>query len=707
MPIIAITKRICLMAALCTCLVLPGAASAATYWVSPEGQASWAVCQTSTPLNGTAACSIGSANKYAMAGDTVYLRGGTYTGDNFINPSNSGESGSPVTFAAYNDEKVIVNTQRVPNGKHESAAWAAWNGANVEQSSDKIWEGNYSTKFIASQQGQGIISNVFTLPRERSGLGYWYTFRVYSDQISVNVKVRNADSSAVPLDLNRTLVPNQWNVFSGYMLTSSPDQFYVVVSSNADAPLGTWYVDDVRMNVYMPSIYLNGKSHIVVQGVHIGEVLRGFELQNGADYNEISHCSFTDMNIYSTNIIWDGNGSPSRYNWIHNSIFYKSGYVVRGAGGPTVADDIQTLLRIGNDTSTDSSGFNLIENNYFYHGGHDIAIIATKFNTFRNNRLHNEGWMLNHEGPSASAAGGYNNPNYFGNRCLLIENPGNNGGYNLVEGNRIGYSGTPPDDDGASGIENPADGNIVRYNFLFKNGASGFYFKAQPGITNVDVMPDNNVVYNNTIYKNGGGYDISESFQSGIHLNCYPNNPTGNVIINNIVYDNTVAVRWGKCGEGYLYVNNFEQDPLFVNPELSDPFSATLPNLALQRGSPAIDQAAALTTVKTGDAGTGTTVAVVDARFFQDGSWGPPGKVAPDVIAIGQTGNTAQIVSIDYAKNLIVLAMPLQRQAGDSVWLYKKSDGARVLFGKGPDFGASEFETETISPPQGRPDVVR
>jgi hypothetical protein len=34
------------------------------------------------------------------------------------------------------------------------------------------------------------------------------------------------------------------------------------------------------------------------------------------------------------------------------------------------------------------------------------------------------------------------------------------------------------------------------------------------------------------------------------------------------------------------------------------------------------------------------------------------------------------------------------------IWLYKKSDGAQVLAGAGPDFGASEFQTDIPLPPK-------
>ena len=45
----------------------------------------------------------------------------------------------------------------------------------------------------------------------------------------------------------------------------------------------------------------------------------------------------------------------------------------------------------------------------------------------------------------------------------------------------------------------------------------------------------------------------------------------------------------------------------------------------------------------------------------------------------------------------MTLASPLTWADGAQVWLYRKSDGARVLVGAGPDFGASE--NGAVAPP--------
>ena len=51
---------------------------AGTYWVHPSGTASWAKCQSATDP-GLNYCSMATANSNAQAGDTVYIKAGTYT----------------------------------------------------------------------------------------------------------------------------------------------------------------------------------------------------------------------------------------------------------------------------------------------------------------------------------------------------------------------------------------------------------------------------------------------------------------------------------------------------------------------------------------------------------------------------------------------------------------------------------------------------
>ncbi len=92
-------------------------AVAAIYYASSNGSASWNNC---TDINTPCSPVVSMAN--AVAGDIVYFRGGQYElyynlskapayywYRGIWNPSNSGTSNTPVTFAAYPDETPVLN----------------------------------------------------------------------------------------------------------------------------------------------------------------------------------------------------------------------------------------------------------------------------------------------------------------------------------------------------------------------------------------------------------------------------------------------------------------------------------------------------------------------------------------------------------------------------------------------------------------------
>ncbi|MCZ7645206.1 MAG: right-handed parallel beta-helix repeat-containing protein [Planctomycetota bacterium] len=137
-----------------------------------------------------------------------------------------------------------------------------------------------------------------------------------------------------------------------------------------------------------------------------------------------------------------------------------------------------------------------------------------------------------------------------------------------------------------------------------------------------------------------------------------------------------------------------DKDPLFA--AYSDDGDAMNDDLALQDASPAREAGGPLTTLAA-DAGKEVALKVADAGFFQAGWAG----VQPDWIAVGEAENAAQLAAIDYATQTLTLAAPLPKEAkaGAPVWLFKKSDGARVLYGARPDIGAFEWG----SPPPAKP----
>jgi hypothetical protein len=163
-------------------------------------------------------------------------------------------------------------------------------------------------------------------------------------------------------------------------------------------------------------------------------------------------------------------------------------------------------------------------------------------------------------------------------------------------------------------------------------------------------------------------------------------------------------------------------DPQFTNPDITNVSSKTLPDLSLKASSGAIDGGTYLTTA-TNAGSNSTTLTVADALYFQDGTWGSDlakasaglgGTMQADWIAIGSVSNVVQISSVSYGAynnpvGTITLASPMTWNNADHIWLYKKSDGALVLSGAAPDYGASEYvgTKVTVAPPTNLQVVVQ
>jgi hypothetical protein len=89
-------------------ILSPLTAMAGTYWVSPNGEANWYNAQSDNPLSGSSCTTLKTANANAVAGDTIYLRGGVYRTN--IAPKNSGKStNSRIIYQAHKNETPIVS----------------------------------------------------------------------------------------------------------------------------------------------------------------------------------------------------------------------------------------------------------------------------------------------------------------------------------------------------------------------------------------------------------------------------------------------------------------------------------------------------------------------------------------------------------------------------------------------------------------------
>jgi hypothetical protein len=166
-------------------------------------------------------------------------------------------------------------------------------------------------------------------------------------------------------------------------------------------------------------------------------------------------------------------------------------------------------------------------------------------------------------------------------------------------------------------------------------------------------------------------------------------------------YGHDIAYCTGGCSNLYGHVYNsgsFASDP---GNKIADPkFTNYAGNdFHLQSGSPAIAAGTSLATAN--GSGTGSTSLVVnDASYFQDGMGlqNPYSTVQGDCISVTTVSNHICITAVNYSTNTLTLASPISWSNGDSIWLYSKSDGVRVLTGSAPDMGAFPFPANGAPP---------
>jgi hypothetical protein len=415
-------------------------------------------------------------------------------------------------------------------------------------------------------------------------------------------------------------------------------------------------------------ILLDGNDYITVEGINFYNLDRFMYLLNGADHNIIAYCNFDQMRGYAD---WAGSRIrfDSQYNWIHHCRF--SGY------GECPGSDRGAVLDIGeDDTSTDYSSYNLIEDNEMYHGGHHVLGIYCGNNVFRNNYIHNEAWT-----------------NGWGNRLIDLNGFEQNGKRNLLEANRFGYSDVPCDGFGASGVKISTPYNIVRKNEFFFNNLAGVQFS----VTNSYHSDVNyNKVYHNSFLDNGwqldsGGDDPGRGQVTFLQYSGFV--IRYNDIKNNIFYDGPRVFSYYNTNAGYqTFAGNWDGDsqgnPGFVDATTNpgNPSDTSYPDLSLQQGSPVANQGAYLTTI-TSPSGSGTSFAVDDAGYFFYG-WNmaseiPNANIQGDVIQLEGSAQRVRITNIDYGTNTITVNQPITWTQGQGL--------ALPYEGSAPDPGAFEL----------------
>jgi hypothetical protein len=338
----------------------------------------------------------------------------------------------------------------------------------------------------------------------------------------------------------------------------------------------------------------------------------------------------------------------------------------------------------------------LVEKNDLSH--YTLSIdFGTNYSIYRNNTFHDQ---------YETEAGGNHHTDAF------FSEPGPGVSYtvkyNALEGN-LQYNAVGPNaktdlfqNDNGTTCSNCSN-VIFRYNTISRigSGAASNYF--WPHImaynnTLVDALSDGTATDGTADYAqhSGNGAYLNQlyyfSSASGTNFNIYQCGSGCNFGHSLYWCTGSCSSVWGNL-PGVAFLNdpgNKNANPLFINY-----ISPGNPNnnYQLQSGSPAIAAGTYLTTVASGDSGSGTSLVVNDASYFQDGYGlsNAYSTVSPDCIAVGTASNHICVTNVNYTNNTLTLASSISRAAGQGVYLYSKSDGEQVLTGSAPDLGAHPY----------------
>ncbi len=288
--------------------------------------------------------------------------------------------------------------------------------------------------------------------------------------------------------------------------------------------------------------------------------------------------------------------------------------------------------------------------------------------------------------------------------------------YNVLEGN-LQYNGVGANAktdlfQNDSGATCPNCFNaIFRYNTVSRIGsgaASNYYWPQIMAYNNtlVDLLSDGTATNGTADYAqlSPNGSILNQlyyfSFASGTNFNIYQCGLGCNFGHSLYWCTGSCTSVWGNLA-AVPFLNdpgNKNATPLFVN--YISPGNKSN-NCHLQAGSPAIATGTYLTTVAAGDSGSGTSLVVNNAAYFQDGYGlsNAYSTVNGDCIAVGTASNHVCVTAVNYTTNTLTLASSISRSAGQGVYLYSKSDGVQVLTGSAPDMGAYPYTGSSAGSP--------
>ena len=539
---------------------------------------------------------IQRAANVAGAGDTVFVRGGTYR--ETVRPSRSGSGGAPISFKAYNNENVTVSGADVVSGwsKHSGSVYKARQGWDLGGGKNQVFvdgqmmnearwpntslDVSRPTKASADRISAGgssgtLYDSALTMPD-----GYWNgaTMHIVPGQSWFGQTAKVTSSSRGRLSFSYSRMSGKETPTDGdpYFLVGKfkaldaptewfrdPDGSLYLWTKNSDNP-GGHTVEAKRRN---HAFDLRGRSNITVDGFKIFAATVATGSSNGIKLNDL------DVKYVGHYIGTSGRDQPP-----------DSGIYLNGSNNSLTNSRIQFgaghgLFIYGSNSRAENNVISDVD--YGAGSGNGIRAYGSG-HVLKGNTIYNTG----REGIKIASAP----------KAKVTYNVIYNAMLQTTDGGGIYTFGTN------------GQGAEIAYNRIWNVKAGGW--------GGVGVMLDNNstnyVVHHNVVWNVNHGMKIN---YAGKNNKVYNNtlagtdtsiNTSSNANFSGSVFKNNIFTKQVKSGGGASWSNNINPgtDARFVNPSGG--------NYQLRSNSPAINRGAHVSPYTNGYAGSAPDIGALE-----------------------------------------------------------------------------------------------
>lgn len=263
----------------------------ATYYVATSGNDSNPGTETESWLT------LDKAETVAIAGDTVFIKSGTYQEQN-LNPVNTGTPDAPITFKAYGDGEVIIDPSRVVTGWTLTSGLTNTYEASFSGAISDIWESN--NVWLSQQTSIYAVDDNPGTYFISGGKIYFHT----TDDSNPNTK-----GIYIYIGINQGIRPSSYTVIEGFTIKHA--LYGIQLFGNTNATIRNckvWYTSGSGILLQSSSNSNTITGNIVV--INKGSAMA---ITTNCINNVITHNVFTELvqldtdvtsNTFKNNIIY-------------------------------------------------------------------------------------------------------------------------------------------------------------------------------------------------------------------------------------------------------------------------------------------------------------------------------------------------------------------------------------------------------------------